>query len=118
VTEILRPIRSEEDLEQLATEPLAVLYKHSPWCGMSAGAQVEVQQFATSHPEVPVYMVDVVGHRALSRLAAERFGVQHESPQVLVVAQGGVVWDASHARVSCARIERALADRGARAPDG
>jgi bacillithiol system protein YtxJ len=118
VTDILRPIRSEEDLERLAAESLAVLYKHSPWCGMSAGTQVEVQQFAASHPEVPVYVVDVVGDRALSRLAAERFGVQHESPQVLLIAQGGVVWDASHFRVSCDRLERALADRGAQAPDG
>ena len=97
MTDTLRPVETEEDLERLLQEPLAVLYKHSPWCGLSSGAQVEVQQFAASHPEVPVYTVDVVGARALSRLAAERLTVQHESPQAILVEQGAAVWDACRA---------------------
>lgn len=118
MTDTLRSLRSEEDLDQALQEPVAVLYKHSPWCGLSAGAQVEVQQFAASHPEVPVYMVDVVGDRALSRRIAERVGVHHESPQAILVEQGRVVWDASHFRVSCDRLERALEGRSVQSSDG
>jgi thioredoxin 1 len=118
VTDTLRPLRSEEDLDKALQEPIAVLYKHSPWCGLSSGAQVEVQQFAASHPEVPVYMVDVVGNRALSGLIAERVGIKHESPQAIVVEQGRAVWDASHFRVSCDRLERAFEAWRAQSADG
>ena len=108
-------LRSEEDLEQMLGEPVAVLYKHSPVCGMSAGASVEVRQFAASHPDVPVYMVDVVGSRPLSRFAAQRLDVQHESPQTILLQRGTPVWHASHFRVSCDRLERALEEHASSA---
>lgn len=111
MTDPWRPIQSEDDLERVLEEPLAVLYKHSPVCGMSASASVEVRQFAASHPDVPVYMVDVVGSRPLSRLAAQRLDVRHESPQVFVLEKGTPIWHASHLRVSCDRLERALEQR-------
>lgn len=103
-----RAVRSEDDLQRALGEPVAVLYKHSPVCGMSASASVEVQQFAASHPDVPVYMVDVVGARPVSRVAAQRLEVQHESPQVILLVNGKPLWHASHFRVSCDRLERAL----------
>ena len=117
MTDAFRRIQSEDDLGRLLGEPIAVLYKHSPWCGLSSGAQVEVQQFAASHPEIPVYMIDVVGDRPLSRSAAERLAIQHESPQAILIEAGKAVWDASHFRVSCDRIERALEERGTPSPN-
>ncbi|HYW32618.1 MAG TPA: monothiol bacilliredoxin BrxC family protein, partial [Gemmatimonas sp.] len=47
--------------------PLSVLYKHSPACSISAGAMLEVQAFAREHPDVPVFVVDVLGQQSLSR---------------------------------------------------
>ena len=108
MSESFRSVRSEDDLERVLGEPLAVLYKHSPACGMSASAIVEVQQFAASHPDVPVYMVDVIGARPVSRFTAQRLEVQHESPQVILLVNGTPVWHASHFRVACDRLERAL----------
>jgi bacillithiol system protein YtxJ len=118
VTEVLHQIRTEAELDRVLDEPVAVLFKHSPYCGMSAAARIEVQQFASSHAEIPVYVVDVVRDRAVSGVAAARTGIKHESPQAILIELGTVAWSASHYRVSCDRLEQAVALRGARAPNG
>lgn len=110
----VRRVTEETELEDILEEPLAVVYKHSPRCGISRGALIEVQQFAAGHLAVPVYLLDVIAQRQLARHLAERLGVRHQSPQVILVRDGRAVWHASHYRVSAERIESALAD--ARAP--
>lgn len=106
----VRHLTEEADLEGILTEPLAVVYKHSSRCGICSGALVEVQQFAAGHPEVPVYVVDVIAQRPLSQRLAEQLDVRHQSPQVILVCEGRAVWHASHYRVSAERLDSALAD--------
>jgi bacillithiol system protein YtxJ len=53
-------------------------------------------------------MVDVRAQRRLSLGIAERSGVRHESPQVIVFRQGVPIWDASHGDVTANEIERQL----------
>ncbi|MDH3291661.1 MAG: bacillithiol system redox-active protein YtxJ [Gemmatimonadota bacterium] len=106
----LRRVTQEADLEGVLDEALAVVYKHSPRCGVSAAALIEVRQFAAGHPEVPVYRVNVIAHRPVSQVIAERLEVRHQSPQVILVRHGQTVWHASHYRVSAERLEAALAD--------
>ena len=100
------PVEDAETLDEVLRQPLAVLYKHSPYCGLSARALREVLTFMSAHPRVPVYQVDVVGTRPLSREVAERLSVRHESPQVLVLREGDVAWHGSHRSVTSAALER------------
>ncbi len=60
----------------------------------------EVQRFVGDHPEARVFLVDVRGARPLSMAAAARLGVQHESPQVILVRNGTAAWHASHFAVT------------------
>ena len=108
------PIRDSDGLEAALGKPLAVLYKHSPLCGLSALAARQVEQFMRSRPDVPVYQVDVVRDRALSRELARRLATRHESPQALVLRAGDVVWSGSHGNVTAAALAGAL-DAGRRA---
>jgi bacillithiol system protein YtxJ len=91
-----------------------LLYKHSFACGLSSMAKDEVEAFAAEHPEVPIWLVDVLGQRPLSQALAARLGVEHESPQAIVVRDGRALWDASHRRVTRAALAEAW--RGAVAP--
>jgi bacillithiol system protein YtxJ len=93
---MIRPLADEADLETVLAAPLAVVYKHSPRCGVCISSLHEVRYFAEGHVDVPVYQIDVVANRALARTIAKRVGVRHESPQVIVMAEGRAVWDASH----------------------
>jgi len=118
VSDALHPLRDATALEAALTARVAVLYKHSTRCGVSRGSLIEMRQFAERHPEVPVYIVDVVADRDITRRSAEATGVRHESPQVILLVAGHAVWDASHFSVSCSRLERALLEHVAHlAPD-
>ena len=59
-----------------------------------------MQRFQQEHPEIPVYLIDVIGQRPLSREIAVRLGVQHESPQTILIRGGAVRWHASHYEVT------------------
>lgn len=96
---------SETELDAALRAPLVFVYKHSPICGQSDRAEREVQRFRDGHPEVEVLLVDVIGSRPLSRRIAERTGVEHESPQILLFREGTVVAHASHRGVTSPAME-------------
>ncbi len=100
----LKRLSVESDLNELLEEDVAVLYKHSPACGLSAMAYRQVEQFATDHDGVPVYTLDVLAERELSDRVAETFGVRHESPQVFVLRKGLPRWSDSHRGVKAEAI--------------
>ncbi len=85
-----------------------VVFKHSATCSVSAGAHDRLAPFA-AEADVPVYRIVVQTARPVSNAIAERTGVQHASPQVLVVRGGGAVFDASHGRVTAEAVRDALA---------
>ena len=91
----MHPIVTEADLALLLAAPLAVVYKHSPICPTSSVAYEEILAFRRRSP-VPVYLVDVVRHRPLSRALAERIGVRHASPQAIILREGVAAWHGSH----------------------
>jgi bacillithiol system protein YtxJ len=92
----------EAQFDASHTRPV-VLYLHDPWCGISSAAH---QALATL--PWPVALVDVARQPALSRTIAERTGVRHESPQVLVLRGGVAVWSASHRAITAAAVAAAL----------
>jgi bacillithiol system protein YtxJ len=111
------PLADEAGLNAACGQAMAVIYKHSPHCGTSLGAVRQVRGFAEAHPGVPVYVVDVIRDRSLARAIAARLGVPHESPQVLLLRDGQVVWDTSHRGVTAEALAREAAVAGASGTD-
>ena len=77
------------------------VYKHSTTCPVSAAAGREVRELATS---LPVYWVNVREQRDLSNWVAETYGVQHESPQLILLKAGKAVQVWSHYEVTRSRV--------------
>ncbi len=100
-------ITTEADLAPLLTAPLAVLYKHSPICPTSGVAYAEMLAFR-GLSEVPVYIVDVIKQRPLSRVLAERIGVAHASPQAIVLRGGVAAWHGSHLDIQADALARVV----------
>lgn len=94
-------------LEAVLAAPVAVLFKHSTRCPLSARARAELTLAKVAG--VPLALVDVVAQRETSAALAERTAVPHASPQVLVLRGGRVVWHASHGGVTAAAVEAAVA---------
>jgi bacillithiol system protein YtxJ len=109
----LQQLTTLDDLEAAidasASRPV-VVFKHSRTCGTSAMAYDEVAELLAG-PGLPahVHVVFVQASRSVSNAIEMRFGVRHESPQILVLHEGRVVWHASHFRVTASAIERAVA---------
>ncbi len=92
----MQSLTSADDFDAVLEKPLAIVYKHSNRCPISVLAAEEVARFEEEYPDVPVYVVDVVADRPVSRHVASVLEVTHHSPQVIVVAQGRPAWHASH----------------------
>jgi bacillithiol system protein YtxJ len=92
----MQKIATEADVATVLAEPLAVVYKHSPICPTSGMAYEEIRSLNRLQQDVPVYLIDVVQSRPLSRYIAERVGVAHASPQAIILRSGVPAWHGSH----------------------
>lgn len=80
-----------------------VLFKHSTRCTISIMALNRLER--TAAPDgADFYLLDLLNHRDVSNEIAERFGVTHASPQVLIIKQGICVYDESHNAISMEEI--------------
>ncbi len=96
----LSQIADDEELERALTAPVFLLFKHSLICPISATAFNEYRHFLAGEPDVATAWLDVRGQRPLSQAVEARTGVRHESPQALLLANGEVVWNASHSAIT------------------
>jgi bacillithiol system protein YtxJ len=109
----LKALRQLSDLDQLlagsATRPV-LLFKHSYSCGTSAEALDQLIEHLEDERRLGIdyAVVTVQTHREVSNAISARLGVRHETPQVLLVRDGRVVWSASHFRVTADAVARAL----------
>jgi bacillithiol system protein YtxJ len=87
--------------------PVAI-YKHSTQCGICDAAIEEVQAFEAKHSEATVYYLDLLAHRDVSNAIAQRLGVRHESPQLLVLKDGKPVAVLNHRAIRADALVKAL----------
>lgn len=103
------PVLGEDaDLDELMSEELVVIFKHSNSCPVSWAAHAQVTKFARDNPNTPVYMIPVIKERALSQKLATLTGVIHESPQVIVLRDGKVAASASHGEITVESLSEML----------
>jgi bacillithiol system protein YtxJ len=97
------------------TDRPALIFKHSLTCGTSAMAMEEMRELiADPPPDVGVWLVRIQAARAVSDAIETRLKIRHESPQVLLVHKGQVVWSATHFRVMAEAVRTALRTQAAR----
>ena len=99
-------IKDDQDVSRLYEADLALLYKHSPTCGVCRAALREVEAFMQEYPDAEVYAVDVLAHRDLSQRVAARTGITHESPQVIIFRGGSPLWSDSHFGITAGAIAK------------
>lgn len=96
-------VESFEELASRSQNSPVVVFKHSTTCSISAAAYNEMSRY-----DGDVTLVEVQRDRTLSKDIEQRTGVSHESPQVLVLRKGRVVWEASHWKVKADAVQRAV----------
>jgi bacillithiol system protein YtxJ len=89
---------------------MKLYYKHSTRCPISMGAKMEVDSFLKqSSAPIDFELIDVISNRARSAEIAEKFGIEHESPQIILTDENdNVLWHASQRRIKKDRIIKAI----------
>jgi thioredoxin 1 len=106
-------LETEADLDRALaashSHPI-LLYKHSRTCGSSGYAAEEIATWldAAAPTPIAVHTVRIQAARPVSQAIASRFGVRHESPQVLLISEGTVRWHASHFSITADAIDAAV----------
>ena len=100
------PVADRADLDRLFAESVeqpVVLFKHDFACHISANAYREL---AAVPGEVP--LIDVGRQKGLADEVASLTGIEHESPQVIVLRDGRPVYAASHWDITGEKVARAV----------
>lgn len=104
----MQDLTTQQDVDQLFGGDTAIVFKHSTECPISANARREMESFESAGGSVPIYRVDVNEQQELSESIAERTGLEHQSPQVIVLRHGRPEWNASGFEITAGAVRGAL----------
>jgi len=104
-----KQLTSEEQLNELLVESAqkpVFIFKHSTRCSISSMSLDRLlrnwkEEDAT---KITPYYLDLIAYRGLSNSVADRLGVPHESPQILLIQDGKVTYHESHYGITYAGI--------------
>lgn len=90
------------DLDAIRNESYqnaVVIFKHSTQCAISAMVKDRLEKSYEPIATEIYYYLDLLKHRDISNAIAEQLNVHHESPQIILVKNGEVVYDESHMQI-------------------
>jgi len=98
--------------ESKTTKTSLLIFKRSPICPTSHYIEEIFKHFVMQLPATDtlrIFSVDVIGSRPISQRIAQDSGVQHESPQAILIKPGQkIAWHASHGDIDDAALTKHL----------
>lgn len=82
-------------IEESKNKPV-VIFKHSTRCIISKMALRGFENDYNLDNDYFCYYLDLIAYRDISNEIANRFGIEHQSPQLLIIKNGLVVYNESH----------------------
>jgi bacillithiol system protein YtxJ len=105
-------LQSMEDLdaaENISKEKTVILFKHSTRCSVSRFVLKQFENtYAIGSDVAELYFLDLIEYRAISDEIATRFGVTHQSPQMIVLKDGRQVYNSSHEHIDANSLEQVI----------
>lgn len=94
---------------KISSDKPVLIFKHSTRCGISRMALKNFEgNYDIPETEMDLYFLDLLNYRALSQDISTQFNVMHQSPQVLVIKNGQVIYHDSHDYISINKIKEIL----------
>lgn len=104
-------IQSVDDVQTIIDRSRVVpclIMKHSTRCPISSMAKSRLEMsWDLEDGQVEAYYLDLIRYREVSNFIASEFGVQHESPQALLIEDGKCTYNASHLNIRAADLHPA-----------
>lgn len=103
---------SENQLATIKDEsnglPIAI-FKHSTRCSISTMAKSRLErEWNLIDKEIKIYYLDLITYRSVSNAIESQFGIEHQSPQFILIKKGEVVYHNSHSGISVVDIKNKL----------
>jgi len=80
-------------------KPIAI-FKHSTRCSLSG--------WNINDNDIEMYYLDLLNYRNISDKIASVFNVEHQSPQLIVLSQGDVLYHASHGEIDAGILKNSI----------
>lgn len=86
-----------------------LIFKHSTRCSISRAAYQRLAEgLEELEKQADVHYLDLLNHRNISDEIAEKTGIRHESPQIILIADGKAVYAATHSAIQVEEILKHL----------
>jgi bacillithiol system protein YtxJ len=92
------------EIIDLSTEKPVLIFKHSTRCSISRMVLKQFENEFDLQDKVIPYFIDLLEFRNVSNEIAIRFGVTHQSPQIILVKDGKAVYNASHESIEISKL--------------
>ena len=106
-----KALDSEEmvaEIIELSENKPQIILKHSTTCSISSMVKSRLER-SPALENADYYLLDLWKHRPVSDLVAHRFGVHHESPQILIIYGGKCMYQESHYGIMADEIQASIA---------
>ena len=98
-----------EAIKQASHNKAVAIFKHSIRCGVSGMVKKQLErEWNLPEESIDFYYLDLINHRSISNQIAQDFGVVHESPQLVVIQSGKVIYHDSHYSINVGTIRSLL----------
>lgn len=96
-----------DEIAEKSHQRTQLIFKHSTSCGIS---RMVLGVFSKNYDaqDVDAYFLDLHAHRNISNEIADKFGVVHESPQLLIFKNGAVHFHTSHGAIADLDLQKVL----------
>lgn len=96
-------------VEESHTQPV-LIFKHSTRCSISRMALKNFERYYDINvDDAKPYYLDLLEHRDISNEIASRFGVVHQSPQLIIIKDGTAIYTASHSDIDAEMVKEKIA---------
>ncbi|MDP2386435.1 MAG: bacillithiol system redox-active protein YtxJ [Bacteroidota bacterium] len=107
-----KPLQSVLELDTLSKnshQKPVLIFKHSTRCSISRMVLKQFENDYTIDPtKMDSYFVDLLNFRSVSNEIANKFLVEHQSPQILLIKNGKCIYYASHSDIDAEAVESIL----------
>jgi bacillithiol system protein YtxJ len=106
---MIKTLESIDDFILASRETAVLAFKNSSICPISSAARHELESWARENSNPDIFMITVQERRDLSKELSARLGVEHETPQVILVRDGKPLGVLNHYSIKKGRLDSILA---------
>ena len=88
-----------DEIIAISNEKPVAIFKHSTKCSVSRMALKQFENEFNISDKITPYFLDLIAHRDISNEIANRFGVTHQSPQLILIKNGKAIYNVSHSDI-------------------